>query len=72
MEFLESNNLLVGWSGFELESTPVQPSPILSLALVARPSLGGPVHREEIRKTVGLLSRLPGRIIWCDLMASLL
>jgi len=28
VELLESNNLLAGWSGFELESTPIQSNSI--------------------------------------------
>ena len=30
MELLESNNLLAGWSGFELRSTPLQSKKITS------------------------------------------
>jgi len=31
MELLESNNLLAGWSGFELRSTPLQSKKITAL-----------------------------------------
>jgi len=33
-ELLESNNLLAGWSGFELRSTPVQSKKITGLAVL--------------------------------------
>ena len=33
MELLESNNLLAGWSGFELESTPLQSKKITGAEL---------------------------------------
>ena len=36
MELLESNNLLAGWSGFELGSTPVQSKKITGLSVLNR------------------------------------
>ena len=60
MELLESNNLLAGWSGFKLRSTPLQSKKITGRKWPTRPSACSPFSL--LAGIVGLAR--PGVFVW--------